>query len=345
MGMASSNKLHIASSLAFIILCAAGMPFVALAVEEDPRAILRNALKIQEKMAISGRARMVLAVDDRMIDMEAMVYKNGPRMRMECLTPPFKGRVMIDDGRRIAWIDPSARWISIRNTLNPILSIDLFLKNYKAELMGEEKVAGIMAYGIKASPLKGSGPYIKIWIGKENPVILKMERYNSSGRLISRIGFKEVELKEKALDPDMFSLPKGWRMERDVEFEKEMPLSKIGEVAGFEPIIPSYIPKGYELIGAFIVSNRDGSMDICLRYSDGLGILSIYEGMISGFRKERMMRGRGMGRGPRFTMVPGRFGNMAVMRGIGMRTIIVGDLPDDELRRIGESIMKGGERR
>jgi|GEM_PF-3843250 negative regulator of sigma E activity len=341
MGIASSNKLHIAFSLAFITLCSAGMPFVASAVEEDPTAILRNALRIQEKMAISGRAGIVLAVDDRMIDMEAMVYKNGPRMRMECLTPPLKGRIMIDDGRRIAWIDPSTRWISIRDTLNPILSVDLFLKNYKAELMGEERVAGIMAYGIKASPLKGSGPYIKIWIGKENPVILKMERYNSSGRLISRIGFKEVELKERAIDPDMFSLPKGWRVERDVGFEREIPLSKIREVAGFEPIIPSYVPKGYEFIGASIVSDRGRFTDICLRYSDGLGTISIYEGMIAGFGRGRMMGGRG----PRFTMVPGRFGNMAVMRGIGMRVVIVGDLPDDELRKIGESIMKGGERR
>jgi outer membrane lipoprotein-sorting protein len=153
-----------------------------------------------------------------------------------------------------------------------ISGIEYFLNQTEVTLLGEEAVAGRPAYLLEAVPKLGDGEATedenedeneeislgptKIWIDKEMWMPLKYETYDSNGNLVQKIEILDLEINTGIPDSEFeFEIPEGTEiitvesapivLTEDPEKPGEVPLEEIKEHAGFEPLVPEYLPEGY----------------------------------------------------------------------------------------------------
>jgi hypothetical protein len=307
------------------------------------------------------------------------VHRKASKERLDYLTGPATGMVLIDDGEHLWRLDPERKIAGeFPSEKRPVQS-DLFWENYRARVHPGAEVAGHRCKGLRIEPHGHIGPTRILWY--EPPAgagrILKREDYNTSGRLASRSEFTEIDFRKKVAE-SVFDVPSDYEVRMGPPEPEPVALDDAEATVGFAPLVPSYVPDGYELDRTVAVTSPRGHQTLVLEYFDGLNRVGVFE-RIRGQRGEdergpgfgpnpEMGRepdggpphgpgpgpgfgeggpdkdGDGRGRGPGGPKGHGpgwlenRMAGAATNQVGDVRVVVIGDLPPHELQKIADSV-------
>ncbi len=323
--------------LKIAVLFAAAMG-AAFAQKPDPAQRVRAAYQAESRVTLSGVMRTTSTVQATEISSEVVVYRKAGMTRYEYRSPELRGLVLIDKGDTLIRLDPTTRTATVETVHRSPATVDLVLKNYRAELAGQEQLLGRQTDVITLTPRQGSGPTRKLWIDRATGVVLRTEQYNSGGKLVSRSFYSSVDW--KASPPDsLFTVPDGWKqVVAPVQTERHWEKEDLSRRLGFTIREPGYVPPGFVLDGFHLVIRPNAQLSAHIRYVDGLNSISIFEHRCPPGRGRGFQWGRRMGRRGNCEFFTSNEGNVLVKEVGGIRFIVVGDLPENELQKVIDSL-------
>ncbi len=209
------------------------------------------------------------------------------------------------------------------------------LENYDVRFDGAEKVAGRSTRIIDVRGRLPGRPHLRIWVDTETRLILRFERYGPGGALREASAFLSIEV-NPPLSADLFALtpPPGVRVQTRPAGGR-LTLEQIAQRVGFTPRLPAYLPPGYQRAGSRVTTIR-GTLAAVFAFSDGVSTLTLFEsrgpqGSPRGGRPVRIGAADG-------TMIPRGVATLLHWNAGGISFTLVGDLPQDELVRVGASV-------
>lgn len=172
------------------------------------------------------------------------------------------GSIAIVDGEFMWTYDPKTNTvIKMEMPDTPILGemdyagvIDEFLNKTDVSLLGMEEVDGRQTYLLETKPKeKEEGILLidgmKLWVDKETWMPLRYEMYDSSGDLMMELEIRDLEINQGIPDSEfVFEAPEGATVKTlnfDSLIPEEMTLEEARESAGFEILVPEYLPEEY----------------------------------------------------------------------------------------------------
>jgi len=198
----------------------------------------------------------------------------------------------------------------------------------EAEVVGQDKVAGRSADIVQVS-VGRAGTRRKFWVDKETGLRLRTEEVGPDGKVLSGSYYLSLDLAPGFSDAD-FAPPVGAR----IEFDDSKRFSSLEDAAktGIRPRRPGYLPSGFALR---VVELGRGGEVVTQRYANGLNVVSLSESRqgVPGHMRRRLGPD-----GSGFLPMP-RGQKAYVWSGDGGRTFyLIGNLSEDELRRIADSV-------
>lgn len=227
---------------------------------------------------------------------DVAIQRSGRLSRMQYLTGPSAGSVIIDDGRSMTRLDASSRTAYISETPDAPEQLDLLLSNYQPVLAGNAKIAGRECYLIKITPKCACNPSEKLWIDKGSSVALKTEKYGSDGRITSSTEYRSIDYSARP-GASAFRVPSGWKIVK-IAGASAVGLDAVRRAVGFTPKRPGYVPKGYKFDDYYVRGAPSCASFAGLRYTNGLNTISVFERKGGCFGRG-FGCGRGRGRGAR----------------------------------------------
>jgi outer membrane lipoprotein-sorting protein len=326
----------------------------------DPQTVLRGMLEAERKVDFVGK-RLVIDFSRwyNMIREERVTNKSPDKRRIDVLLPPdIAGLTMVRDGEH-RWQTPPRR----RGELPPHLpkppigpdrpreDMELMLRNYSVEISEGERIAGRNTYLLEITPKYEGRPSKRIWSDAKKGIPLRMEHYNSEGKLASLIVYTEISFPPR-IDERLFVPPEEVLKGRKGRFGPpeggELSLEELKRRISFPIIVPGYIPAGFEFQNARLI--RYQRREIAhLRYTDGLVLLSLFE--TRGGRPERRGERRRMGRreieeerGIKILGVECKLlynGQLRILRWEhnGLNFTLIGDLSEREMIKVTRSLI------
>ncbi|MBI3963010.1 MAG: hypothetical protein HY335_09670 [Deinococcus sp.] len=187
---------------------------------------------------------------------------------------------------------------SLRDEL--ALPAELALRNYRFALSGISWTAGRLAWVITARPRHARSPWYRLWLDVATGLRLASETFAADGALSERrslLAFSQLPQPGPALQLDWLSGP-------------ALP----------PPVLPSYLPPGYELLETRWV-RLGSSYRATVTFSDGFNLLTLFIRQAPLWQEERSSAG------PVQRLVRG-----------GFELVLIGDLDQTELSRILDSV-------
>ncbi len=168
-----------------------------------------------------------------------------------------------------------------------------FLSETDVSLLGLEEIDGRSAYLLETSPKEEEEGTqmvhgVKIWLDRETWMPLRYEMYDSSGDLMIELEIRDLEINKGIPDSEfVFEIPEGATVKTvdldSFELPGEMTLEKARESAGFEILVPEYLPEAYEFSHAMayntseIVPEGQAAETVILTYMKGEARIIITE--------------------------------------------------------------------
>lgn len=310
----------------------------AVAQRVAPEQRVRAAFQVESRIALSGVMRTTTYLQGNALTAEVTVYRREGNARYEYRSPQ---QVLIDRGDMLIRLDPNRRIATVETIhRTPVNSVDLLLKNYEAVLVRGETLLGRSCDVVKLQPKRGTGPSRLLWIDRATGVILRSEQYNSQGKLVSRSEFLSVDWKARPAD-SLFQIPAGWRVTAPaIQAEKHLDKEQVSRMVGIPVREPTYVPPGFVLDGYHVVQSPSAHLVAHLRYVDGLNSLSVFQHRCAPGRRRGFgfQWGRRLGRRDGCELFSSQEGNALVKEEGGIRLVVVGDLPQEELQKVMDSI-------
>ncbi len=194
------------------------------------------------------------------------------------------GEVDVTVGVTTTKIDPKQRRVMVEE--NPTTdnaaalnsNLTLLAQNYKAILGPVEIVAARPATTVSLVNKYTGERMMRIWIDNDTKIVLAKEAYHADGSLAWRMRFDDIRFTGE-IPPDIFSTeaPPGFRSIEGHHFA-DSTADEQGALddAGFKPVVPHYLPNGFNAIGADITTIK-GVRNLHVLYSDGIRGLSLFE--------------------------------------------------------------------
>ncbi|HYM70475.1 MAG TPA: polysaccharide deacetylase family protein, partial [bacterium] len=212
-------------------------------------------------------------------------------------------------------------------------------ENYNVRFSGAEQVAGRAARVIDVQSRFPGRPRLRVWVDMGTRLILRFERYGPGGALNQASAFIDVQI-NPAFPPGLFEVtpPPGAQIETRRPPAK-LTIEQIASRVGFTPQLPAYLPAGYKLVGSRVVTLH-GVPTAVFAFTDGVATLTLFES-----------RGaQGAPPNAQQVQVDGAPGTIAT-RGVAnvlhwnardVSFTLVGDLPSQEMVRVGGSLRSFG---
>jgi len=290
-------------------------------------------LQAEGQVELAGRQTTILRLGGREEISEQLIKRGQQRrMRIEYLSPPrMAGEVYLEEGGKWFRVRPGTQAARIapfpaagnRRSFRQEMAL-LLRRNVDIRWIGTDVIAGRKAYVVEVKPLRRPFPWKKLWIDAAKGVRLKIEEFGPRGGYAATF-FTEIDYHPafrsdefvppaKALGPRLPASPPGLRPAR-LSLEEARALAR---QKGHRLLEPSYLPRGYEFRAAFNRNFR-GRDVIVLRYTDGFTPISLFETP---------------SQGPR----PGLPPNCLSWDRNGVNCILIGNLPEVELKKIADSV-------
>ena len=257
-----------------------------------------------------------------------VLHSKPDKHRIEYLSEPLKGVVIIDNGKQTWRCDPKLH-SAVSMDSNQDRQMELFLQNHRVERVGGERIAGRSASELLVKSKSGQLKK-RLWVDAKTNVILRSEDYDASGKAQSSMRLDSI--KYAPVSDSLFARPSNGV--RCLEGPgKAMGREELTKAIGFAVKPPRYIPKGYRLEGyrLYDCPCGCGHKSAYIRYTNGLESISIFETRAdSGCLKEGKC---GAHVGKRFVC-----DNLALTSKNGISFVVIADLKSVELRKITDSI-------
>lgn len=257
---------------------------LSLSISLSTFDILQEALEKDGKIALKGTEVSIFYDENGIpkISISRVIYGGNYKLRKEFLAPPFFfGRIIIDDGIKKFEYIPNFRKLLIssssfiNNSQEIKKRIELIKKNYKIINMGLENIADRKAIIILLVSKHTNLPALKFWIDMETYFILRKDKYNSDGRLISQTFFSEIKYGEFYYPDSLFKPDPLWRPENIIN----EPIFKEIDIKNFKDVSLE-LPLGYVLEKLFLIFQGEDTVLYYYRYTDGLNTLSFFKSNI-----------------------------------------------------------------
>ncbi|MDY9926869.1 outer membrane lipoprotein-sorting protein [Methanosarcina sp.] len=183
------------------------------------------------------------------------------------------GTIVVSDGEFMWTYDPKTNTVmKMELPDTPILGeidyvgiISALLNETDVSRIGMEEIDGRPAYLLETSPKEeGEGiqlvDRVKLWVDKETWMPLRYEMYDSSGDLMMELEIHDLEINTGIPDSEfVFEVPEGATVKTvdldSFEIPGEMTLEEARESAGFEILVPEYLPEGYAFNYSMVFNN------------------------------------------------------------------------------------------
>lgn len=326
-----------------LIIATFVIPQFALAAI-SAREIVEKTYAAEKKATLQGIKFVSVQAGRAPVSSKVRVYRSQGRSRMEFLTGPTAGTIIIESNNSIITISAKQKMPTacLQHKTGDYLS-QLF-KNYVPKLVGSQSIAGRNCYIIKLEPKFSGNPTSKIWVDKEKYIILRTDWYGLNGRLFSLSRYDSIDFSARPPD-SLFTAP--IKPESSAVCRSTMNINEVRKAVGFTPLKPKYLPKGYTFDGYYIQTSPCGISFAALKYANGLNTISVFEskcpcagpGCMADNRGQKRRFGRGARCGPNGCILADRPHARMFQTRVGDITIaVVGDAPTSELVKIAESI-------
>ncbi|MEN2984701.1 MAG: sigma-E factor regulatory protein RseB domain-containing protein [Dictyoglomaceae bacterium] len=253
---------------------------ISLSLSLSTFDILQEALEKDGKISLQGIEINIFYDENGIpkISISRVIYGGNYKLRREYLAPSsFLGRIIIDDGvKKFEYIPNLRRLIIstsgfINDSREIKKKIELIKKNYKILNLGIETITDRKAIVILLVSKYTNLPVLKLWIDVETYFILRKDKYNSDGKLLSRTFFSEIKYGE-SYPNSLFKPDPLWKTENIINepIFKEIDIKNSGE-------IPLELPLGYVLEKLFLIPQVEDFILYYYRYTDGLNTLSFFK--------------------------------------------------------------------
>lgn len=299
--------------------------------------ILRQMFRAELAVPLEG---VQVTKDKKGRELRQKVSKKPPRfLRVEVLSPgPRKGEVLVRNGDMQWHYRPRLEKTVVQQ---PIASgenltprklapqVERLRKNFTAEYVGTEKVAGRETAVIAIKPNNPDLPTRKIWVDTEKFVALKHEQRAPDGTLIQSVEFETINFSPEFDKATFEFTPPPDAKVVHAEWNVVPNMKALQTNAPFTPGVPLYRPKGFQLKNAAIRKVKAAEPpEIWLRFSDGLNDFSLFQKRLPFNALSFPVKPRPL-QGPRGGLVWTKDGYLFTL---------VGELPASELHRIAQSV-------
>jgi len=299
--------------------------------DPDPNAVLARAQRSVQKASYTALVESVVACAGTKLQSRG-VLRVGPggRRRIVYTHGDLKGAMSGCD-RQTAWrYDPRKHQLVVHPHVCDGHSEVLTPANHRTRLEGDAKVAGRPTYVISLSGYGERRLRRRYWIDKETFIPLRTDEYGPTGRLVSRTTFLSLWLAPSK--PEVFAPPQmpGARVVGETANPTRCAsLEELSRRVRYEVVLPKYVPKGMRVTGYYYHScpccKRAAPV---VRYSDGASSFTVYQcapGCGNALDGEEKVFWSG-----RMAAVTTRHGHYT----------IVGDIPEEELRKVAASLAR-----
>ena len=303
--------MRIAKPLLFLAACIA--PAAALA--GDPSELLRKAEAADRNVSYRGMKAASFYFAGHMGHAALKIVHLKPdKTRTEYFSPKIlAGIVLIRDGAKSWRYSPQEdTWeeTGFRPTFTEGAIERGAFDNFQLRLVGTEQVAGRQTYIILAAPRSDGEAAHRLWVDKEVYLIIATEVEAPNGSVVNSSRFTTITVNPDDISPSAFKVN-----------GKVKPVSPPSPV-GFIVAKPSYLPKGYALVGQATLT-VNGRSCAHLQFSNGANTISLFQ-RTAGGEKPKVMRSS-------ITQV-------LCWKREGILYTLMGDVPSAELRKIADSI-------
>lgn len=299
-------------ALAPVLLLSSGL-FAASATdllrraEEADRNVSYRGMKTATVRFSGGVATAVLKV----------VHLKPDMTRTEYFSPgSLAGMIVIQHGNQGWKYCPSEEvWEQLYP--NYVLPTDTIrqeaLENYNLRLLGVETVAGRPSVVVHAAPKRPGEFPRRIWVDREFYLVMATQVENTRGAIVNSSRYTSIEFNPRDISPSIF------RVTGRVNPAPRKP----GKRADFHVARPTYLPKGYRLLGVESMT-VNGRTCVHVQFSNGANTISMFQ---------RAADGKAQGAQAR-----GKFTNVLTWVRDGLMFTLVGNISRDELRKIADSV-------
>jgi negative regulator of sigma E activity len=173
----------------------------------------------------------------------------------------------------------------VRVSRNPVLddqvaaedSLSRVLANYRAIVAPGDIIAGRKTTSLVLVNKHTGERVMRLWLDSQTHLVLKKEEYHGNGAVASETRFEELRY-TSVIPTALFSTDaSGFAQVAGRDYATPTAdVDRIIHEAGFTPIKPTNLPRGFALAGGD-VTTVNGVRTLHLTYSDGLRTLSLFE--------------------------------------------------------------------
>ncbi len=323
--------------------------------DANARKLLQRMFQAETSLAVAGR-EVTFSMIGSGRQSEQIVKRDPKRgLRLKFVGPT--GDLLVDDfhrswflsqgGRRL--IERESRLAELRKGIRDVTR-QIKEGAMSARVVGEDVVAGRPCTIVLVSPPPAEGgarpvPVRRFWIDHETGLRLKTEEIGPSGRVLSSTYFLQVDVHPRFDDADFAPppLPSGFVKERS-ERQTFSSVEAAQKMVRFSLRRPGYLPPGFDLRHV-AVARLKGNRVVVQRYANGMSGVTLFQTdgenlpPLGNHGEGRRRRGGpfsgapqadrdGFGRGPR----------IRTWRDHGISFVLIGNLPDDQMKRIADSV-------
>lgn len=330
------------TGVCFLIVLALAVIIFPSSAEENER-ILKSSFEAPSQVNFEGIKKTKLCISSHELSfITRVIYQKPDFTYVEYLEPSrVKGKILIDDGkRRIEYFSQKDKLRILPSLNSPQIrrrrekAFNIMLSNFNISSLSQEKILGRGVYVVRLSSEKSTGPFLKLWIDKQTYLILREEKYNSQGQLVSSFRYTRVDFNKHFSRDKLYTRIPGMSSLREEPpevsyYDKEEIVAR----AHFPVFFPDYLPPGYNFQGAELIEKNSG---VKLIYTNGLEMIVLFQ--ISGvdimMKHHRWMRFEKM----RVRYTSGPHGNTLVWNEGDRSFVLIGRLPLEELAKIAKSV-------
>jgi hypothetical protein len=260
--------------------------------------------------------------------------------RLESIRPA--GEIVVDNKtdafvynpRKHEWTQRGSLLLGVRRRSGDIAR-RLLQGTLKATWEGQDTIAGRTADIVRVAPANGAvGPARRLWIDRSNGLRLKSENVAQDGRVLNSSYYLSLDL-SPTFRPDDFTVPQN---ATTVAKAQGIRFRSVAEAvqAGFAVRAPGYLPAGFTLRVVEVSDAGTPRQLITQRYFNGLSLISLAQTPLNAI-PSGLLPGFGPNRSG-FLPNPRGEGRAYVWRDANFSYALLGNLPEDEMKRIAESV-------
>ncbi|MGE5554126.1 MAG: sigma-E factor regulatory protein RseB domain-containing protein [Betaproteobacteria bacterium] len=272
------------------------------------------------------------------------VFHRAPgRSRLEYLgsrQEPYL--VIVDDGRHRWHYRPHERVVAAgpsqaNGGADPEQGLALLSRNYRFQYGGTGEITGRLTDIVELVPRGCPHPAQRFWVDRGTGVILRTEQYRVDGSLASLTLFTAFE-PGKNVPAEHFRLEVPKEVRVIAGFAQGLSLEDLSAEIGVTVRMPAALPPGFVFDGASLSESGQGKV-AHLRFTDGLGVISLFEQPARRFARYRLKGAEAVplksGQGWLRAECGGYVLNWT---SDGINFTLVGEVPAEVLIRLADSI-------